>query len=158
MKICPQCAFVNDERFAICAYCNISLADVPVTPSEDPNAPEHERRKRDAERHQRTRGQLRFAVACYALTIAGSAALTGFIFSPAVLALYAATALVVAIAVVRDWAGRFTASLLQGGFTVVLVSAFGPVHPLTFFMFALHIMIPMLFWFWVEFPGVIWPA
>jgi hypothetical protein len=150
MKICPQCAFVNDERFAICAYCNASLADVPVTPSDDPNAPEHQRRKMDAERHQRTRGQLRFAVLCYVLVITASAAFTGFIFNPGVLALYAASALVVAIAVVRDWAGQFTASFLQCACTVPLVYYFGPVHPLTFFMFALHIMIPILFWHWVE--------
>ena len=150
MKVCPNCAFVNDERFAICAYCNKSLADVPVTLSTDPDAPEHERRRLVEQRQQRSGGQLRVAATCYVVLLTGSALFPGFVFDPVVLALYLASSLVVAVALVRGMAGQFTASLLQGVCSAVLILYFGPMQFMIFFMFALHVMLPTLLWHWTE--------
>lgn len=150
MKICPACSFSNEERFPTCVYCNANIVDVPSIPAADPNAPEHEQRVILAKRYQRTRSQLRFATIAYALSITVTALYPGLILSLLPLLLYAVSALVVALAVHTDLAGQFTASFLQGALSVVLLSFFGPLQPFIFFMIATHLMLPALFWHWVD--------
>ena len=58
MKICPECALANEERFPACVVCHASLGDVRSTPSADPAHPEHARRALDEERRRITRRQL----------------------------------------------------------------------------------------------------
>ena len=64
MKICPDCALANEERFPACVACHTSLADVASTPSSDPTHPEHTRRVLDRQRREVARRQVAWAVVC----------------------------------------------------------------------------------------------
>jgi hypothetical protein len=150
MKICPNCSFSNEECFPTCVWCNTPLADVPYTPAEDPNHPEHERKALMEQRHAIIRRQTRFAALLYAASIALLAVVPGLVFAPHVLVLYFLSALAVAFAVVRGLAGQFTSALLQGILSVVLVLCFGPGQPLTFFMLTGHIILAVVLLHWVE--------
>ena len=59
------------------------------------------------------------------LVIGGSAAWPGGVTDPDVWQLYAASALMVALAAALDLVGGFVASALQGGASVALVLCFG---------------------------------
>jgi hypothetical protein len=150
MKICPNCSFANDERFPTCAFCHTTLVDVPSTPSANPDDPEHERRALAEMRFRTTRGQLRSAGLLYALVIAGSAAFPGMVWTPYVLVLYFVGGIAVAVAVARNMVGQFSASLLQGALSVTLLIYFGPLHPFIFLMLVFQVIIPGIFWHWVE--------
>src|SRR4028118_1828524 len=112
MKVCPTCAFCNDERFPTCVLCNTILVDVPSTPSTDPTNPEHERRALSKKRQEITRRQIWFAGFLYSATITLLAVFPGFVLSPQILLLYFLGSLVVVIAVAWDFVGQFSASLL----------------------------------------------
>ena len=150
MKICPDCALANQERFPACVVCHASLADIASTPAADPAHPEHARRDLDRRRRQTARHQLIWATICYLLVVSGSAVWPGSILDPQVLTLYAASSLVVALAALYDLAGVFVAALLQGTASLALVLCFGPAQPFVFFMLAIHILAPMVFCHWTE--------
>jgi hypothetical protein len=133
-----------------CAWCNRLLADVPSTLSSDPNDPEHERLALHEQRTAIIRRQVRSAAIVYSLTVALLAVLPGMIFTPATLALYGLSALIVAWAVIRNLAGRSVASIIQGALTVLLLLCFGPIHPFTPFMILGHLTVPVFFWHWIE--------
>src|SRR5688572_7681687 len=107
MRICPKCSFLNEECFPTCVYCNRSLADVPITTAADPEHPEHGRQAAIKERFQRARRQQRSAGILYALTIAVTALIAGFVTDPVALSLYAAAGVLVAFCVVRGLGGQF---------------------------------------------------
>jgi hypothetical protein len=150
MKVCPKCSFANDESFPTCVYCNAVLVDVPSIPSADPNHPEHEQKALAADRRAYADRQIRSAGIGYAIIITLTAATAGFVFNPLVLLLYAASAVLVTVAVSRGWAGQFTASFLQGLCSVLLIFGFGPIHPLIFFMLVGHVVAPAFLWHWVD--------
>lgn len=150
MKVCPSCSFQNDERFPTCVVCNTVLVDVPSTPSAKPDDPEHERRALTEKRHASTRRQLRSAGILYALIITLTAAFPGLVLSPLVLLLYFFSSLVVVFAVVRDIGGQFSASLLQGVLSFLLLTYFGPMQPFIFFMLVGHLTLPAFLWHWTD--------
>ena len=150
MKICPECALANEERFPTCIVCNASLADVRSTPSADPAHPEHARRALDLQRRQVTRQQLGWASACYLAVIAGTAVFPGLVTDPEVQAMYAAGGAAVALAVWQDLAGMFLAGLLQGAASVALLLCFGPVHLLAVAALSCQVLAAMLFSHWIE--------
>jgi len=150
MKICPQCEFSNDERFPTCAYCNAMIMDVPVTPSADPADPEHERRALSEKRHRTIRGQVAGAGVLYAIVIALTAATLGAVQDPLALGLYACSGLLVTLAIARNIAGQFSASLLQGILTLLLIFCFGPIQLFSVFMLVGHIIVPGFLWHWIE--------
>jgi hypothetical protein len=150
MKVCLNCSFHNDERFPICVWCDASLADVPFTPSTNPDDPEHARRALREERRLLVHRQVSFATFCYLLVITLTAAWPGLVLRPSELLLYSASSLIVALAIQRDIAGQLSAALLQGGFSLLLVICFESMQPFVFFMFAAHIVAPMVFWHWAE--------
>lgn len=124
--------------------------DVPSTPSADPSHPEHERRALTEQRDKDTRRQLRSATLFYALTIALVAWIPGLISSVPVLLLYFASGIVVGMAVSRDIAGQFSASVLQGVLSVTILFFFGLLQPFIFFMLVGHIILPAFLWHWME--------
>ena len=150
MKVCPDCAFANDERFPTCVFCKAMLVDVISTPAADPNDPEHARRALTEKRWQITRGKLRFATICYSATITLTAVVAGLVTDPITLLCYFAGSLAVAMAVRLDLAGQLSVSLLQGILSTFLMFRFGPLHPLVFFMLAAHVILAGLFWHWSE--------
>ncbi|EDY19788.1 hypothetical protein CfE428DRAFT_2377 [Chthoniobacter flavus Ellin428] len=150
MKICPNCEFSNDERFPTCAYCNAMIMDVPVTPSADPDDLEHERRALSETRHRTIRGQVAWAGVLYAIVIALTAATLGQVDHPLALALYAGSGLLVTFAITRNIAGQFSASLLQGILTLLLILCFGPIQLFSIFMLVGHIIVPSILWHWIE--------
>lgn len=150
MKVCPHCEFTNDERFPTCAYCNAVLVDVLITPSADPSDPEHERRALSEQRHRTIRGQIVWAAALYAAVIMLTAAFLGMVENPLALALYAGSAFVVAWAITRNIVGQFSASLLQGILTLVLICCFGPIQLFAIFMLVGHGIVPGILWHWIE--------
>lgn len=150
MKICPQCSFLNEERFPTCVSCNTSIVDVPSIPSADPNHPEHARRALLEERHKDTRRQLRSAALLYALLIALLAWLPGLISQIPVLLLFFASGLLVATAITRNIVGQFSAPLLQGALSLIILVACGLLQPFIFFMIAGHVILPAFLWHWVD--------
>jgi len=150
MKICPSCAFNNEECFPTCVWCNTALHAVPTTPAEDPEHPEHERKAVEEQRRQLTAAQISFAGACYSLAIVVLAVIPGCVFSPEVLLLYAASSVLVFWTVLRHGSGRGIGALLQGVLSTVLLLTFGPQQPLIFFMLAGHIIMPVVIWHWVD--------
>lgn len=150
MKVCPHCSFLNEEQFPTCVYCNTSIVDVPSTPSADPLHPEHEQRALAQQRHKHLYRQLRSAVIIYGILIAVTAVTPGLVTNALVLLLYFASGIVVGTAVTRGIAGQFSASLLQGVLSLVLLLYFGPIHVLIFFMLAGHIILPGFLWHWVD--------
>ena len=151
MKICPQCAFANEERFPACLlWCNELLVNVCSTPAADPDHPEHIRNQRDRRRYASRRRQLAFAVLCYVLLTTLLAVLPGMMIDPGRLGLHFAAGLVVAMAVVRGIAGQFTGMFLHGALSTALVYFYGPVHVFIFFMILGHILLPNVFWHWVD--------
>ncbi len=150
MKICPDCTLANEERFPTCIVCHAPLADVRSTPSADPAHPEHARRALARQRRWHTRRQLAWAAFCYVSVITGLSLWPGCVSAHEVQEFYAASGLIVALAVVQDWAGAFLAGLLQGAASVALLLCFGPVQPFAFYMLAGHILTPMVLAHWVE--------
>ena len=150
MKICPECALANEERFPTCIVCHTPLADVRSTPAADPAHPEHTRRALDRQRRALTRRQLGWASACYLAVIVGTTIFPGLVSDPQVLTLYAAGGAVVVLAVWQDLAGTFLAGLLQGGIGVTLLLCFGPVHLMSFAALSFQSLTAMLFHQWVE--------
>jgi hypothetical protein len=150
MKICPNCAFANEERFPACLLCNTLLVDVRSTPCTDPKHPEFAQQALNKERRQITRGQVRAAILLYAAVITLTAACPGLIFSVQTLLCYFGGGAVVGLAVGRGIIGQFSAGLVQGLCSLLLVFYFGPFHPLTFFMFIAHIIAPSVLSHWVE--------
>ena len=150
MKICPSCLLSNEERVPACVWCNTVLANVRSTPSADPNHPEFLREKLARERAGIKRGQIGFAAVSYVLGTTLLAVYPGLIFSPPILLLYAGASVVVVLAIVRDWVGQFTATFLQGAFSLALVLRYGPVQILVVFMLLAQAMLPMVFWHWTE--------
>lgn len=150
MKICPDCALANEERFPACIVCHASLADVGSTPAADPEHPEHAQRKLTRQRHRIARRQFGWAAVCYVLVITGLAVCPGMVFTPDVQALYALSGLVVVLAVLQNLAGTFVAGSLQGAASLTIFLCFGPQQPFAFFMLAGHVLMPMMFCQWVE--------
>lgn len=150
MKICPHCEFSNDERFPTCAYCNAMIVDVPAIPSVDPTDPEHERRALSEERHRSIRGQVVWAGSAYAALLTLTAAILGMVENPLALALYAGSGFLVTFAITRNIAGQFSASLLQGVLTLVLILCLGPIQLFSIFMLVGHIIVPSLLWHWID--------
>jgi hypothetical protein len=150
MKVCPHCSFANEEQFPTCVYCNTSIVDVPSIPSADPSHPEHEQRALSERRRKDTRRQLRFAGILYALGIALIAWIPGLISSLPLLLLFFASGLVVAFAITRNIAGQFSASLLQGVLSVIILVCFGALQPFVAFMLVGHIVLPGFLWHWMD--------
>ena len=150
MKICPQCAFANEERFPACLWCNALLVNVRSTPAVDPSHPEHARNERDQQRHASRRRQLAFAVWCYGAVTTLLAVLPGMMTDPVRLGLHFTVGAVVAAVVVRGIAGQFTGMFLHGALSTALVYLYGPLHVFIFFMILGHILLPNIFWHWVE--------
>ena len=150
MKICPDCAFANEERFPTCILCYTSLANARSRPHADPNHPEHAARALQRKRRWITRRQLAWAAVCHTAVITGTAVCPGFVSDQHTLILYAAGAVVVALAVLDDLAGTLLSGILQGAASVVILLYFGPVQPFSFYMLAGHSLAAMLFGCWVE--------
>ncbi len=150
MKICPDCAFANEERFPTCVWCNTVLASVKSTPAADPAHPEHARRRLAGERHSYRRAQLCFSVACYAAILTLLAAVPGMIFDRYVLGCVFSGAAVVGLAMVRGYLGPFSAMFLQGVVTGAIIGAFGLVGLLTAFTLLGNILLPAVFHQWID--------
>ena len=150
MKICPECALTNEERFPTCIVCHTSLADIRSTPSADPAHPEHARRALDRRRRSVTRQQLGWASACYLMLIVGTTVFPGLVSDPQIQAMYAAGGAVVVLAVWQDLVGMFLAGLLQGSVSVTLLLCFGPVHLMSFATISCQTLAAMLFYHWIE--------
>ena len=149
MKICPECALANEERFPACVVCHASLADIRSTPAADLTHPEHARRALDRRRYGIERRQLGWAAVCYVLVIAGLAIFPGLVFDREVWTLYVLSSFVIVLAVWQDLAGPFLAGLLQGVASLTLFLCFGPQQPFALFMLAGHVLVPMVFCQWV---------
>ena len=146
MKVCPQCAFANPERFPACIVCNTVIVDVASTPSQDPNDPEHQQRAIAEARRRIGRQQVRTIALLYPGLIVATAAFPGLIWSPTVLGLYFLSSVVLLGAVLLRWVGQLSAPILQGVLSVLLVVYFGPEQPFIFFMLAAHIIAPAVLW------------
>ena len=150
MKICPECAFANEERFPACLWCNTVLTEVRSTPARDPGHPEHARQRLLGERHSRLRGQRCFAAACYVALVVFLTILPGGIADPQVLACFAAPAALVSFAVLGDCLGPLSAMFVQGVFSTAVLIAFGRGGVFTGFMLVGHVVLPAVFCYWVE--------
>ncbi len=150
MKICPECAFANEERFPACLWCNALLVNVPSTPSPDPNHPEHAARRLARKRWSRQQRQQGLALGCYVAGIAALAAVPGLIFDGAILACFCAVAGVIGCTMIVGWLGQFPAMFLQGAASLALVLHFDLFNVLTGFMLLGHIIFPALFSQWVD--------
>ncbi len=150
MKICPECAFANDERFPTCVWCNTVLVNVKSTPSADPSHPEHADAWRLRRRRARQVAQLRFAVLCYSVLLTSLAIYPGLISDRLVLGeIFLASALV-GFAVVRGYLGQFTAMVVQAAASTTLIVASGLVNPFTSFALVAHVVLPAFFQQWVD--------
>ncbi len=150
MKVCPQCAFANEERFPACLWCNEVLVSVPFTPAADPDHPEHAQRKLNGERHERLHRQWLFATFVYCLVATGLAVLPGMMHDPMRLALHFGAAALVVASMGRGWAGQHGGMLLHAALSMALVYFFGPIHIFIFFMLLGHLLLPNLFWHWTD--------
>ena len=89
----------------------------------------------------------------YAAVITLTAATLGMVENPVGLALYAGSGGLVTFAITRNIAGQFSASVLQGILSIVLIFYFGPAE--LFQMFAIfmllgHLILPGFLWHWIE--------
>ena len=150
MKVCPQCAFANEERFPACLWCNALLVNVPSTPAADPDHPEHARRKLAGERHARLHGQWMFAAVLYCAIATGLAVSLGMMRDPTRLFLHFAVAAIVVTAMRLRWVSEHSGMFLHGVLGAVLVYLFGPWHVFVFFMLLGHLLMPNVFWHWTE--------
>lgn len=150
MKICPECAFANEERFPTCVWCNAVLAHVKSTPAADPAHPEHARDHLRRQRHSHHTAQRRFAAGCYVAAITFLAVVPGMIYDREVLLCIAAAAGAIAFAIVRGFLGQFSAMFLQGAASTALIVYFGKVGLLTSFTLAGHVLLPAVFTLWVD--------
>ncbi len=148
MKICPECAFANEERFPACLWCNALLTSVRSTPAADPTHPEHAQRRLAVQRHTRRRGQHVFALLCYAATITFLAVLPGMVSEMGVLALCFLSACLVYAALAAGLLSQFTAMIMQGVITAVLILAFDLFNMLTAFTLVGHIVMAAVFAHW----------
>jgi len=153
MKVCPQCEFVNEERYPTCIWCNAIITGVKSTPHPDPNHPEHQEKALLVERRAKWRREVRNAVMVYCVAIVLIAVVPGMVFAPVALLCYLASGFLVAMAVTRGLAGRLIAPLFQGIFCALLIYLFGPIHPFIFFMLLGDVVLPMLFCMWIELIG-----
>ena len=150
MKVCPQCAFVNEERYPTCIWCNAIITGVKSTPHPDPNHPEHQEKALIAERRAKWSREVRNAVIVYSLANTVVAVFPGLVFAPQALAGHFVSGFLVALAVARGLAGRFIAAFVQGIFCVFLILTFGPITPFTFAMLPGQILFAALFDLWIE--------
>ena len=150
MKVCPQCAFANEERFPACLWCNELLVNVPSTPAADPEHPEHAQRKLDGERHARWHRQWVFAAAVYCVAATLLAVLPGMIRDPTRLFMHFGVAAMVVMAMSLRWAGQHSGMFLHGMLSAFLVYLFGPWQVFIFFMLLGHLLMPNIFWHWTE--------
>jgi len=150
MKVCPQCDYLNEDRFPTCIWCNAVITGVKSTPHPDPNHPENLEKRLAQEWRVKWRKERRQAMLVYSLGVTFLAAFPGGVLQWDTLTLYFATGLLVALAVDKGIAGRMRAGILQGLLVVLLVFEFGPVHPFTFFMIPAQIMVAMLLVYWLE--------
>jgi hypothetical protein len=150
MKVCPSCAFSNEECFPTCVYCNAVIVDVPSMPSAGPDSSGHEWRAMSENHRKIARGRLRSASAIYALAIALLAVLPGLTFSLLALGLYFLSGIVVAVATVRNIVGQFSACLLQGMLSVVVLIYFVSPQPFIFIGLLGQIVSATLFWHWSD--------
>lgn len=150
MKICPECAFANEERFPACVWCNAVLVHVRSTPSADPAHPEHAHDLRLRQRHSRLRAQRRFATSCYLAAIIFLTVFPGLIFDWKALVSIFAAAGVVAFAVTQGFLGQFSAMFLQGIASTALVLLFGKISFLISFTLAGHVLLPAVFCVWLD--------
>ncbi len=151
MKICPACDSENSDGDPICRWCDANIADAKRVPHPDPNHPEHERNLLASARRRSVRNELAFAVGLYACIVAGTAAYPGLVWSPLPLGCYFVGAVITGWLVAAfGYDAKWMFSILQGAISVALVCLFGPVHPITFFVLATHIILPMLLGIWCE--------
>lgn len=150
MKVCPHCSFANEERFPTCVWCNAVLVDVRSSPAADPAHPEHLRNAQSRERRQIVRRQLGTAAVLYGVAITSLAIWPGDVLAPGALICFFLGGLAVAGCVTSDLAGQFSGAALQIVVSLACAFAFGPMQPFTFFMFAGHVVAPLVFWHWVE--------
>ena len=150
MKICPECAFANEERFPTCVWCNTVLVNVRSTPSADPTHPEHAANHLRLQRRSHHTAQRRFAAGCYVTAITFLAVVPGMIYDRQVLLCIAAAAAVAAFAIVRRLLGQFTAMFLQGAVSTALIVCFGKINFLTAFTLAGHVLLPAVFVLWLD--------
>ena len=150
MKICPQCAFANEERFPACLWCNELLVNVRSTPAADPLHPEHAQRALHRARHTRHRREWLAAALVYAVAATLLAVLPGMMFDPLRLSLHFAAAALVAGAIVRGVAGPLTGMFLHGALSTALVYLLGPMQVFVVFMLLGHVVLPNVFWHWTD--------
>lgn len=150
MKICPECAFANEERFPACLWCNALLVDVRSTPAADPDHPEHALRERQAQRHSRQRAQVACWLGSYVGTITFLAGVPGMMFDVGTLAAFAGAALAVGLAMAAGFLGQFQSMFIQGALGMGLVMYFSTWSLLTGFMLLGHIIAPAIFAHWLE--------
>lgn len=150
MKICPECAFANEERFPACVWCNTVLVQVKSIPSADPAHPEHARVRLTRRRHSHQNAQRRFATLCYVLSITFLAVFPGMIYDREILLCVFSAAGVIAFAVVRGFLGQFSAMFLQGAVSTALIVLFGKVSFLIGFTLVGHVVLPAVFSLWVD--------
>lgn len=150
MKICPECAFANEERFPACVWCNALLVDVKSTPASGPDHPEHARRTRLEKVSRRRRSQLLFVLASYVGTITFLAVVPGLYFDANRLAAFAGVACLVGTGVVSGRLGPLASMLAQGAASTALILHFGVLGFLTAFMLLGHVVLPAVFAHWVD--------
>ena len=96
MKVCPSCAFSNDDRFPTCVWCNRTLSDIPSTRSTDAAHPGREFEEISEKRSLLNWREARSASIFYALAIALTTAVASLTFDPLTLMLYGVSGSVVA--------------------------------------------------------------
>jgi len=149
MKVCPECGYVNQDRFPTCIYCNTNISTVPSTTSPQVNPAEHEQHQGIEIRHQITRTKLRNAILLYGISVTFLAIIPGLIFNPLALFGYLVGSVFVGITVTRGITGTFTATLLQCILSTlnIFYLSFSPLFPI---MILGHIVLPMLLCLWVD--------
>lgn len=150
MKICPECAFANEERFPACLWCNTVLTDVKSTPSPDPNHPEHFQRQLLRQRQTRWRTQLVLAALCYAVVATLLMVIPGAVFNVKILLGFFAAATVVGFVISSGSFHSFALMFLQGAISLAFLLSFQRVGVFAFFMLLGHIVLPAIWHVWVE--------
>ena len=150
MRICPSCAFTNEERFPTCVWCNTVLVNVNYTPSADPNHPEHARARQLRKRRSAQASQLRFATFCYAVLMTCLAAYPGMIFDRIVLGEIFLASTVVGFTITRGYLGQLTSMFVQGAASTALIVSFDLMNPFTSFALLGHVVLPAVFYQWVD--------
>ena len=150
MKICPECALANEERFPACLWCNTVLTDVKSTPSPDPDHPEHLQRRMARKRQGRRQTQLFLAACCYAIAATLLMVLPGAVFNVQVLLSFFAIASVLGLVISGGHLGTFAAMFLQGAISTAFLLSFHSVGVFAFFMLLGHILLPAIWQPWVD--------